>query len=183
MIIVGIVVVSVVIGIVVVMLHKGNKAAPTTSGSTNNTTASNTNFTPGNVKACDAFTLSDARALFGNTTKVDAGSGTGDTTSPNTGQLTSCVYDYGTDSDQTTVTGALTAVEASNLQTGFKTQLNLSGHTTVSGLGDRAYYDTSGNNLKGSYTINVIVSTTNGGSTTYSQAQAEQVAEAVITKL
>ncbi len=170
----------------------GNKKSPTSSTGSNNaatTSSTSTAFTPASKKACDAFTLTTAQGVLGSAAQPSSLNGAADTATADQ-SISSCGYQLLNGSNVTTanvtLTGALSQKGLTVNTAAFSALKSKDAGTTVTGVGDQAYYDSKTNTLmvlKGSYSLVVTYLAENNGSLSYSQNQAVQIAKAVVGKL
>lgn len=181
------------VGAALVLNHgKKNNATTNTAGTTNTatgTTGNGSSFTAASVKACDAFTLAEAQTVLGGSAQASSLNGAADTSTADQA-LSSCGYQVVSGSNVTTanvsLTGSLTQKGLSLTTASFSALKSKDAGTAVSGIGDQAFYDSKTNALvalKGNYMLVVTYLAENNGATSYGQAQTEQIAKAVVSKL
>jgi len=158
----------------------------------NNPTSPVASVGPNGHEACDLFTLNDAEKIIGAAGSI-GNANLGNHTTKDTA-ITTCPYSNASGnaaagSTSQTITllvhyGKTAAGKTAN-QKGYDAA-DTSGAVTVSGLGDKAFYDPSLgqlNVIKSNYWLTSSSSTIGGPQLTHDQVQAQQVAQDALTKI
>lgn len=178
-----IVVIAITGSVAAVVLTK-NTASPTSSSTASGTKATSTK-TARAVDACNLFTLAEAKQILGISTITAKSAANGESSTSDV-SVSMCTYNNSDTSTTATVlvrTG-LTATGDSSNTAGYNQTVTTYKGAAVTGVGDKAYYNTDMGQLsvlKGRYWILV----TSGGlqPADHSQSQETQIAQAIVDNL
>jgi hypothetical protein len=171
----------IIAGVIAVLIIVGGGIYLTTQNKSMTTSNNSSQFVA--KKACDLFTLSDAKKILGANTKASNSTSNSAAHSPDS-SVTTCAYSNTAVTATVLARAALTSTGIASNKNGFNQDKIAYKGTTVSGIGDKAYYNTDLGQLevlKGNYLLFV----TSGGlmPADHSQTQATQIAQVVLKKV
>lgn len=160
--------------------HKIASTPVTSYGPTSSSSSAGSSSASNTTKsACDLFSLSDAQAIMGSSATAGAAA-----KPTSTGKVTNSVCNYQGQGNISYINIILTVASSNNAaDAGYEATLSSAGSdaSTVSGVGDKAFYGSNINTLavlKDTASFTVLVSAQDGSNT---KSQATQVANKILS--